>query len=213
MRLIKYNNLFGYALSKKRGIIKIKIRDKVNKIPVGYYWSKQKDWTDLERKSLQFIKGKSVLDIGAGVGRHSIYLKNYNLTTIEKSPILYYILKKYKLNPLLMDITKNQPQGRYDNILLLDNDIGLTHKTDDLLRKLKKLLTTNGQLIIVANNVVKTRTVKIKMIYENYYQNIKWTHIKKEDLVKKLLDNNYKIHYLESSTKNYLIIARARNKS
>lgn len=213
MRLKKHNDLFGYALSEKQSIIKMEVGKRVNKLPVSYYWSKQKDWSDLEKKVLKSIKGKSVLDIGAGVGRHSIYLKNYNLNTIEKSPILYRILKRRNLNPLLIDITKNQPPGRYNNILLLDNNIGLTNKTVYLLRKLKQSLTNDGQLIIIGNNVLRTKTVKIKMIYENYYQNITWSHIKKEDLIKKLLKLGYKISYLEFTKKDYLIIARNQIKN
>jgi len=208
MRLTQHNDLFGYALSKKRGIINIRIRKKVNKLPVSYYWLKKKYWSDIEKKALNKIKGRSVLDVGAGVGRHAVYLKKYNLTTIEISPILYNILKKRKLNPLLMDITKNQPQKKYNNILLLDNNIGLTNKIDDLLRRLSGLLTTGGQIIIVANNVIRTKRVKMKMIYRNYYQNIIWTHINKIDLVKKLLNKGYLIDYLESTNKGYLIVAK-----
>lgn len=208
MKLIKHNDLFGYALSKKRGVIVIKIGKKVNKLPVSYYWSKRKDWSDIEKKALNKIKCCTVLDIGAGVGRYAVYFKNYKLTTTEISPILYNILKKRKLNPLLIDITKNQPQKKYKNILLLDNNIGLTNKTDDFLKRLKKLLTTNGQLIIIANNVAKTKIVKMKMIYKNYYQNIAWTHIKKTDLIKKLLNHGYTIDYLESTNDSYLIVAK-----
>jgi len=161
MRKIKHNNLFGYALSKRQGIITIKIGKKINKLSVSYYWARKKYWPELERKALKKIKGKSILDIGAGTGRHAIYLKDYNLATIEKSPILYNILRKCKLNPFLIDITKEKPPKKYENILLLDNNIGLTNRTKDLLKKLKELLTVNGQLIIVANNVDKTKTVKI----------------------------------------------------
>jgi len=43
---------------------------------------------------------------------------------------------------------------------------------------------------------------------KNYYQNIKWTYINKTDLIKLLITLGYKIDYLESTNKGYLIVAK-----
>ncbi|MEM1551680.1 MAG: hypothetical protein QXH03_03310 [Candidatus Bathyarchaeia archaeon] len=42
------------------------------------YFSDYGDWPQIERKAIEFVKGR-VLDVGCGTGRHSIYLQNNGL--------------------------------------------------------------------------------------------------------------------------------------
>jgi hypothetical protein len=44
----------------------------------GGYFSDYEDWSPLEQKAMQFVKGK-LLDIGCGAGRHSLYLQKKRL--------------------------------------------------------------------------------------------------------------------------------------
>lgn len=208
MNFVLHNDLFGYALSKKRGVIKIIKLRKISYLPVFFYWSKMKDWDELEKKAIKLLKGKSVLDVGAGAGRHAVYLKKYDLTTVEKSKILFNILNKRKLNPLLIDIMNGELNKRFDNILLMDNNVGLTANTDKLLKILKNILNFNGRLIIVANNSKKTKKVKMKIVYGNYYQYINWLHLTKEDLIKKCKKIGFTIDFLKTTYNGYLLVLK-----
>jgi 2-polyprenyl-3-methyl-5-hydroxy-6-metoxy-1,4-benzoquinol methylase len=51
------------------------------------YFSEYGDWNAIERKAIEFVKGR-VLDIGCGVGRHSLYLQKKGLVCWELTVLL-----------------------------------------------------------------------------------------------------------------------------
>jgi SAM-dependent methyltransferase len=60
------------------------------------WFSRYKDWLDIEKKAMKYVKGTRVLDIGCGVGRHALYLqkeKGYEVLGIDTSPIAIRICK------------------------------------------------------------------------------------------------------------------------
>ena len=52
------------------------------------YFSSYEMWHPIVQKAMDFVKGR-VLDIGCGVGRHSLYLqeKEFDVTGIDLSPL------------------------------------------------------------------------------------------------------------------------------
>ena len=58
------------------------------------YFSEYENWHTIEKKAMVFVKGK-VLDIGCGVGRHSLYLqkKGFDVLGIDNSPLAIKVSK------------------------------------------------------------------------------------------------------------------------
>jgi 2-polyprenyl-3-methyl-5-hydroxy-6-metoxy-1,4-benzoquinol methylase len=51
------------------------------------YFSEYEDWDQIERRGMEFVKGK-VLDIGCGAGRHSLYLQKRGFDVWESTVLL-----------------------------------------------------------------------------------------------------------------------------
>jgi SAM-dependent methyltransferase len=54
------------------------------------WFSKYDEWLDVEKKAMGYVKGRMVLDIGCGTGRHALYLqkeRGFDVFGIDKSPL------------------------------------------------------------------------------------------------------------------------------
>ncbi len=56
------------------------------------YFNKYNEWLDVEKKAIEYVKGKRVLDICCGVGRRALYLqrnrkKDFDVFGIDTSPL------------------------------------------------------------------------------------------------------------------------------
>jgi SAM-dependent methyltransferase len=119
------------------------------------YFLEYDDWTPFEKKAMTFVKGK-VLDIGCGVGRHSLYLqkKGFDVLGIDNSPLAVKIsklrgLKKAEIIPIE---EVDFPSKSFDTIIMMGNNFGLFgsfRKAQRLLKKFHKM--TTKQALIIAN--------------------------------------------------------------
>jgi SAM-dependent methyltransferase len=119
------------------------------------YFLEYDDWTPFEKKAITFVKGK-VLDIGCGVGRHSLYLqkKGFDVLGIDNSPLAVKIsklrgLKKAEIIPIE---EVDFPSKSFDTIIMMGNNFGLFgsyRKAQRLLKKFHKM--TTKQALIIAN--------------------------------------------------------------
>jgi cyclopropane fatty-acyl-phospholipid synthase-like methyltransferase len=100
------------------------------------WFSKYKDWLDVEKKSMKYVDGRSVLDIGCGTGRHSLYLqkeKGFDVQAIDTSPLAIRIcklqgLKKAEVQSITeftLTYTRTARNYSFDTILMLGNNFGL----------------------------------------------------------------------------------------
>ncbi|MBN1233341.1 MAG: methyltransferase domain-containing protein [Candidatus Coatesbacteria bacterium] len=108
---------------------------------------------DYDRALLEIIKekipkGKKILDIGAGGGRHSIALQNagYDILAIDKLQSMVDIcLKRGVLNARKMDIKElGKLDTKFDAFLMLGNNLGIAGTMDNTIRLM-------GQLAQIAN--------------------------------------------------------------
>jgi SAM-dependent methyltransferase len=126
-------------------------------VGIANYFSEYKDWSKHIQHAIKLVKGK-VLDIGCGVGRHSLYLQNngYDVLGIDMSPLAIKISKLQGLKKTkLISVNWLSPKiGKFDTVLMLGNNFGLFENPRygrKLLRKFSEI--TNDKAIIIAETL------------------------------------------------------------
>ena len=114
----------------------------------------------LEQKALLLAKGK-VLDVGCGAGSHSLYLQNEKKLAVTAIDISEKAVEACKLRSVLNAkveaILHFETDEKFDTILLLMNGTGIFGKLENVpnyLKKLKSLLTENGQILIDSSDII-----------------------------------------------------------
>ncbi len=86
------------------------------------------EWAPHQQKALEHAKGR-VLDVGCGVGRHSLYLqgKGCDVPGIDASPLAVEVCKLRGLRDVLkLNITQiSSKLGSFDSVILLGNNFGI----------------------------------------------------------------------------------------
>ncbi len=126
------------------------------------YFSEFKDWHLVEQKAMEFVKGR-VLDIGCGVGRHSLYLqrKGFDVFGIDSSPLAIQIcrLRGLKKTKVMSIEDLNFKPNSFDTIIMMGNNFGLFggfKKARSLLKKFHKMTSMNGLIIASTRDPYKT---------------------------------------------------------
>ncbi|MFN3640552.1 MAG: class I SAM-dependent methyltransferase [Flavobacterium sp.] len=128
-----------------------------DELKVSHLFRNFDEMPELEQKALQLCKG-STLDIGCGVGSHSLCLKSKGLTVFPID-ISAGAIEACHLRGLtearVVDLHQLKDE-KFDTVLLLMNGIGLAGtlaKTSSFISHLKSLLTTNGQIILDSSDI------------------------------------------------------------
>jgi SAM-dependent methyltransferase len=130
---------------------------------LGTYFASYADWPEIEQEAFGFVRGR-VLDIGAGAGRHSLYLQQCGcqVTAIDNSPLAVQVCKERGLSDArviaIEDIALLQPET-FDTILMLGNNFGLfgtPRKARRLLKVMRKI--TNAGAVIIGQTMDPLRT-------------------------------------------------------
>lgn len=130
--------------------------DEPEEMPVDIFFRTEPEMPELELEALQLCKGK-VLDIGAGVGSHALYLqqRDFDVTAIDISTGAVQIMQQRGVKQVVeQDFFKLTET--YDTLLLLMNGIGLSGTMDgfiQFLAKAKMLLNEQGQLIFDSSDI------------------------------------------------------------
>lgn len=158
------NDPFGKAaldyLSGKRNI-QIEVRSNIAEdeyIPADYLFRSFGQMPEIEQKALMMCNG-NVLDIGAGVGSHALYLQNKGLevdcidTSVGcKQVAIQRGIKNYTTTNFFdLDSSK-----KYDTLLLMMNGIGLTKNVSELpvfFKQAKQLLASGGQILLDSSDL------------------------------------------------------------
>lgn len=139
------------------------------------YFTEYKSWPGYEKRILSFAHGR-ILDIGAGAGRHSLYLQKMGLEVhaIDISPGAVEVMKKRGTrNVYLMslnELTNFFPANYFDSILLLGNNLGLTggpKGIEKLLAVLDKISSPNAKVLASIINPQKTDKAE-HLLYQKY---------------------------------------------
>lgn len=163
----KKKDVFGKALmghlngDSSSGVI---LRDDGFKeeMDIKSYFNDYSSWNNSEKEVLKYAQGK-ILDIGAGAGKHALYLqkKEFKVYPIDISPLAVAVMKKRGIkNVRLMDLMELEiPKNNFDTILMMFNVLGLGKTVENIkkiLRCLYDISTPNGRIIATITNPYKT---------------------------------------------------------
>lgn len=130
--------------------------DAPEEMPIEVFFREKDEMPELELKALSLCKGR-VLDIGAGVGSHSLLLQEqgFDVTAIDISAGAVSLMKKRGVKKAVVQDIFSYSES-YDTLLLLMNGIGLTGTLNNFsafLDKAKTLINPGGQLIFDSSNI------------------------------------------------------------
>ncbi|MFX1572527.1 MAG: class I SAM-dependent methyltransferase [Promethearchaeota archaeon] len=167
---------FGIALEDfyngKEGVKINLYRDDglISEVPIGYFFRSPKDFSSIEKQAIRLCKGK-VIDIGAGVGPHSLELQRlgFEVYAIDISSHACSIMKKRGLKNVQCTDFYNLKLDSYDTILLLGLSIGFVGNLNGLKKFLSYCKTRLNPKGIIILDSVDIRLME-EQIYLNYQE-------------------------------------------
>ena len=179
-------DVFGQALKGylKGDLSQYVIRGKDGndeKINIDTFFTSYFDWEDYEKTLIANHAEGRILDIGAGAGRHSLFLQDrgFDVHAIDNSPQAVRLMEIRGLKKVyLMDLRKiNFPPEYFDTALIMFNDLGLAGTIKNTVKLLKKLFTMTkptGKVIVTLRNPLAGNSsselmekIKIRMEYND----------------------------------------------
>lgn len=129
----------------------------IEEMPIEVFYRDAEDFPELEHIALALCDGH-VLDVGAGVGSHALYLqdKGFQVDALEISESACSIMKQRGVRHIVQHDFFTLQEGNYDTLLFLMNGIGLAGTIvglRQLLRHSKKLLSDKGQLLFDSSDI------------------------------------------------------------
>ena len=134
-----------------------------DEMSVEYLFRTYNEMPKLEQKALQLAKGK-ILDVGCGAGSHSLYLQNERNLEVYSIDISPNAIEACHLRGLknthvqnILEMDSDNPENKFDTILLLMNGTGIfgtLKETTPFLQKLKSLLNPDGQILIDSSDII-----------------------------------------------------------
>ncbi|MGV3509528.1 MAG: class I SAM-dependent methyltransferase [Sphingobacteriaceae bacterium] len=131
--------------------------DEPEEMPMDVFFRNEDEMPEMELEALKICKGK-VLDIGAGVGSHSLVLqkRGFDVTSVEISSDACAIMKNRGLKQVVNTNIYSFIGKKYDTLLMLMNGIGLAGTIQNLPKLLlhcKSLLNDGAQIIFDSSDI------------------------------------------------------------
>lgn len=128
-----------------------------DEMPLDIFFRDEDEFSELEAIALSLCDG-TVLDVGAGVGSHALYLQDngFNVDALEVSSRACGIMKKRKVHNVLEGDFYNRVLPKYDTLLFLMNGIGISGTLENFrytLNYCRQLLTEKGQLLFDTSDI------------------------------------------------------------
>lgn len=192
-------------------------------MPMDLFFREEEDFPELEFIALSLCDG-TVLDVGAGVGSHCLYLQNrgFDVTALEISTIACEIMKDRGVKQVVNENIFHYQRKKFDTLLFLMNGIGLvetTHGLKQLLAHCKRILKKDGQLLfdssdiayLYEGNIPATGSyygeVRFQYEYKNQQGNpFGWLYIDQGTLIKIAQQDGWVVQILyEDENDQYLV--------
>jgi SAM-dependent methyltransferase len=129
-------------------------------LPPEWFFQSPAQWDAPERSVLSAVTSGPVLDLGAGAGRHSLFMQDigFEVTAIDASPGAVEVCRLRGVRDVrLADLTEPPTDKQWTAVLLMCGNLGLAGGWDDtrgLLRRLAEICAEDA--IIVADSVDPT---------------------------------------------------------
>ncbi len=175
--------LMDYISGNKREFIKVRSSlGEEDNLWVKQFFRTYLEMPEVERMALKYCKGR-ILDVGAGAGAHSHYLKSKGLDVfpIDISEGAVKVMKERDLDTARMIDFFKLKSEKYDTILMLMNGIGITGKLKNLelfFQKVRELLTPDGILIFDSSDIIymfEDEIGNFELDHKHYYGEVKYT--------------------------------------
>jgi SAM-dependent methyltransferase len=124
----------------------------------GYFFRTFEQMPLQEQEALKRCKGK-ILDVGAGAGAHSVWLKEMGLevVSIDISPLSCEVMRNRGLTQVVCGNIYSLTNQKFDTILLLMNGAGVAQTLPGLsvlLEHLKQLLNAGGRILADSSDLL-----------------------------------------------------------
>lgn len=196
----------------------------IEEMPVDIFFRDEADFPELEHIALALCDGH-VLDVGAGVGSHALYLqeKGFRVDALEISASACSIMEQRGVHHIIRDDFFALQTAGYDTLLFLMNGIGLAGTTAglrQLLRHSKNLLSDRGQLLFDSSDISYLYEEyriplpdhyfgEIRFQYEykgNFGKPFQWLYIDQQELIKIANEEGWVVQILfEDDNDQYLV--------
>ena len=110
-------------------------------------------WEVRQQQAMGFVRGR-VLDVGAGAGRHTLYLQEqgHEVVAIDVSPLAVDVCRKRGVKDIrqlsLFDV--DESIGQIDTVIMMGNNFGVfgnPDKTRTTLERLSNLMPDDGRIV------------------------------------------------------------------
>lgn len=133
----------------------------VSDVPVRVFFQGPGDWFPIETLALGRCRGR-VLDVGAGAGRHSLWLQEHGhlVTAIDVSAAAVAIMRESGLRDARLLDVWDLNEGSFDTVIILGRSIGIAadlEGLDRLLVRLRGLLAAQGRILLTSLDVSKSQ--------------------------------------------------------
>lgn len=127
-------------------------------MPVEVFFREEEDLPDVELCALDICEG-SVLDVGAGVGAHSLILQDrgFKVVALEISEESIEIMSKRGVKGIYKGDIFRFKKERFDTLLLLMNGIGIVgtlNRLEVFLEHVKDILNPDGQILLDSSDIM-----------------------------------------------------------
>ena len=153
-------------------------------MPIDLFFRKPDEFPEQELIALALCDGKT-LDIGAGVGSHTLYLQDvgFDVTALEISSNACSVMEKRGVKKVLnKNIFDFKGEDKFDTLLFLMNGIGLVQTIEGLktlFDHVKNLLNPGGQLLFDSSDISYYYTGDAKKM-DRYFGEITFQYEYKE---------------------------------
>lgn len=196
----------------------------IDEMPIEVFFRDEDDFPELEHVALALCDGH-VLDVGAGVGSHALYLqgKGFLVDAIEQSEAAASIMQKRGVQNIIVGDFFKLKDKTYDTLLFLMNGIGLAGTVDGfraLLQHAKTLLSAKGQLIFDSSdisylyeeyNIERPAHYQGEIKFQYEYKGVMgkafdWLYMDQQELIKTAREENWVVQILfEDDNDQYLV--------
>lgn len=127
-----------------------------NTLPIAVFF-READAAPLEKVALENCRGR-ILDVGAGVGIHSLYLQNqgFDVCALDILPEACQVMRDRGIKEVFCGSMSDFQAEPFDTLLLMGRSIGNVETLaglDDFLADVRRLVKPGGQIILNSADV------------------------------------------------------------